>query len=223
MPWIWRAEFLGAFDDADRALLDAGWHLVQVDVPDRYGDPVSMAAWWSAYRTLVDEFGFHPRPGLIALSRGGLYAIAWASDHPECVSAIYLDNAVCDLRSWPGGRPHGYGRGTGAPEQWQEMLNVFGFGPDDSDALAAASPISKLAPLATARIPLLVVYGDSDQVVPAEENSEVLVSRYAALGGPSTSIIRPGADHHPHSIDDAHGGPTVVSEFFESARRNHTS
>jgi pimeloyl-ACP methyl ester carboxylesterase len=104
LPWVWRAEFLGAFDGADRSMLDAGWHLVSVEVPDRYGDPVAMAAWWSAYRTLVDELGFDPRPGLIALSRGGLYAISWASEHPDCVSGIYLDNAVCDLRSWPGGR-----------------------------------------------------------------------------------------------------------------------
>lgn len=30
---------------------------------------------------------------------GGLYAISWASGHPERVCGIYLDNAVCDLRA----------------------------------------------------------------------------------------------------------------------------
>ena len=215
LPWVWRAEFLGAFDDADQAMLDAGWHLVYVDVQDRYGDPVAMAAWWSAYRALVHELGFDPRPGLIALSRGGLYAISWASEHPACVCGIYLDNAVCDLRSWPGG----LGRGDGAPAQWRQVLDVYGLGPDDLEAVAAVSPISKLAPLATARIPLLVAYGDADRAVPAEENSKILLSKYADLGGPARTIVRAGADHHPHGIDDTHGGPAVVQKFFEEAHR----
>jgi pimeloyl-ACP methyl ester carboxylesterase len=209
LPWVWRAEFLGAFDEADQAMLDAGWHLVYVEVPDRYGDPVAMAAWWSAYRLLVDELGFDPRPGLIALSRGGLYAISWAAAHPDCVSAIYLDNAVCDLRSWPGG----LGDAQPAPTEWQQMLNVYGLDPADLDGVAAISPISKLAPLAAARIPLLVAYGDADRAVPANENSEPLLANYTNLGGPAEAVIRPGADHHPHGI-----APTTVQAFFEAAR-----
>jgi pimeloyl-ACP methyl ester carboxylesterase len=205
-PWVWRAEFLGAFDEADRAMLDAGWHLVHVEVPDRYGDPVAMAAWWSAYRVLVDELGFDPRPGLIALSRGGLYAISWAAAHPDCVSAIYLDNAVCDLRSWPGG----LGDAKPSPTEWRQMLEVYGLEPADLDAVAAISPISKLAPIAAARIPLLVAYGDADRAVPANENSVPLLANYT---GPSQTVVRPGADHHPHGID-----PATVRSFFEAAR-----
>lgn len=26
-PWVWRTEFFGAFDYADRALFEKGWHL----------------------------------------------------------------------------------------------------------------------------------------------------------------------------------------------------
>jgi len=26
-PWVWRAEFFGAFDTVDRALLAKGWHI----------------------------------------------------------------------------------------------------------------------------------------------------------------------------------------------------
>jgi len=151
---------------------------------------------------------------VIALSRGGLYAVSWASEHPDAVCGIYLDNAVCDLRSWPGG----LGRGAGAPVQWREMLKIYGLAADDLDGVAAVSPISKLGPLAAARIPLLVAYGDADRAVPAEENSEVLLAKYAELGGPAKAIVRAGADHHPHGIDDANGGPAVVREFFEQTR-----
>lgn len=59
------------------------------------------------------------------------------------------------------------------------MLDVYGLGPDDPDAVAAVSPISRLAPLAAARIPLLVASGDADRAVPAEENSEILLAKYA--------------------------------------------
>jgi len=80
--------------------------------------------------------------------------------------------------------------------------------------------MSKLAPLASARIPLLVAYGDADRAVPAEENSEILLSKYAELGAPARTIVRAGADHHPHGIDDVHGGTAVLQEFFEEALRD---
>lgn len=161
----------------------------------------------------ADLVGFDPRPGPIALSQGGLYAISWASEHSDCLCGIYLDNAICDPRSWPGG----LGRADSAPAHWRQMLDVYGLGPDDLDAVVPASPISKLAPLAAARIPLLVAYGDADRAVPSEENSEILLSRYAELGGPALTIVRAGADHHLHGIDDTHGGPAVIQEFFEEA------
>ncbi|NEA30576.1 hypothetical protein [Streptomyces sp. SID13031] len=125
---------------------------------------------------------------------------------PEGVGGIYLDNAVCDLRSWPGG----LGRGKGAPAEWRQLLDIYGLDATDLDGVAAVSPISKLAPLAAARIPLLVAYGDADHAVPADENSEPLLAKYTELGGPSEAVVRPGADHHPHGI-----APALVQAFFE--------
>ena len=37
--YIWRMEFLGAFDYADRELLNRGWHLVYYKVSDQFGAP----------------------------------------------------------------------------------------------------------------------------------------------------------------------------------------
>lgn len=36
-PWVWRAEFFGAFDYADRALLEKGWHIAYMMISDMYG------------------------------------------------------------------------------------------------------------------------------------------------------------------------------------------
>ena len=40
--WIWRAEFLGAFDSVDLDMLSKGYYLAYCAVCDRYGDPVSV-------------------------------------------------------------------------------------------------------------------------------------------------------------------------------------
>ena len=44
--------------------------------------------------------------------------------------------------------------------------------------------------MAEARVPLLHVYGDADEVVPWDENTGVLAVRYRKLGG-SITLMRP--------------------------------
>lgn len=45
------------------------------------------------------------------------------------------------------------------------------------------NPVDRLPVLAAAKIPLIFVVGDADDVVPAAENAEVMEQRYKALGG----------------------------------------
>lgn len=212
-PWLWRGEFFGAYAEADVALVRDGWHLVYVSVPNQFGSPRAMAAWEAAYDVLTREHGLHRKPGLIGLSRGALYCMAWAAAHPDRTLAVDLDNGVCDARSWPGGRVKGLGTGAGSAEEWQNYLRAFGF-PDDTAAIAyKLNPVDHLEPLARARIPLLLLYGDRDGTVPHAENSEVVYRRYLAMGGPVERIVKPGQDHHPHGLPDP--GPIVA--FFNRA------
>jgi len=67
--------------------------------------------------------------------------------------------------------------------------------------------------MAKAKVPILVVYGDADKVVPHKENSVMIFDRYKALGGPAEQIVKPGGDHHPHGLSD----PKPIVEFFERA------
>lgn len=214
-PWAWRGEFFGAFPNADIALVKAGWHLAYIGVPDQFGSPGAMARWEPFHELLVKEHGLNPRPALIGLSRGALYCMAWAAAHPEKTLLVYLDNGVCDFRSWPGGRPKGLGTGKGSLEEWAKLLRAYDF-KDDSEAIASKlAPVDRLEPLAKAKIPILLVYGDSDRVVPHLENSEVVYTRYKALGGPVERIVKPGQDHHPHGLTD----PRPVVDFFEKIRK----
>ncbi len=214
-PWAWRGEFFGAFPNADVELVKRGWHLAYVGVPDLFGSPEAVVRWEKVYDVLVNRHKLSPKPGLIGLSRGALYCMAWAAAHPDKTLAVYLDNGVCDFRSWPGGKPKGLGDGVGSPEEWAKLLKAYGF-KDDQEAIASKlNPVDRLKPLADAKVPILLVYGDSDRTVPHLENSEIVYDRYKALGGPVERVVKPGADHHPHGLTD----PRPVVEFFERAWR----
>ena len=214
-PWAWRGEFFGAFANADIELLKHGWHLAYISVPDQFGSPKAMAKWEKFYDVLTKEYGLSRQPALIGLSRGGLYCGAWAAAHPDETLLVYLDNAVCDFKSWPGGKAKGLGAGPGSLDEWAKLLSAYDF-KDDAAAIAyRGNPVDNLAPLAKAKVPILLVYGDSDHAVPHLENSEVVYERYKALGGPVERIVKPGGDHHPHGLPD----PKPVVEFFEKGWR----
>jgi pimeloyl-ACP methyl ester carboxylesterase len=212
-PWAWRGEFFGAFDNADVELVKAGWHLTYMGVPDLFGAPKAMARWEKFYDALVKDYQLHPKPALIGLSRGALYCLNWAIAHPDRTLLVYLDNGVCDFKSWPGGKPKGLGASPGAPAEWEKLLKAYDFKNDEEAIASKAAPVDNLAPLAKAKVPLLLVYGDSDKAAPPKENSEVVYDRYKALGGPVERIVKEGADHHPHGLKD----PKPITDFFAKA------
>jgi alpha-beta hydrolase superfamily lysophospholipase len=64
--------------------------------------------------------------------------------------------------------------------------------------------------LAEARLPIILVCGDSDKTVPYEENGKILYERYKEMGGTIELILKEGCDHHPHSLED----PTPIVNFI---------
>lgn len=196
-PWLWRGEFFGAFPTVDEALLDQGWHVVYMDCSNTFGSPDTMRRWEDLYKLLIERHRLSRRPVLLGMSRGGLYVYNWAASHPESVGLIYGDAPVCDLKSWPGGK----GKGKGSQQDWELFKRVYGL--TESQALEwKLNPIDILAPIAQARIPVIHVVGDADDIVPYDENTLVLKARYEALGGHVELIVKPGVGHHPHSLAD---------------------
>jgi pimeloyl-ACP methyl ester carboxylesterase len=203
-PWIWRPEFFGHEPQADIALLGKGFHVAYIDVQNLYGAPVSMQAMDQFYDYLTGAFGLSKKPVLEGMSRGGLFAFNWAALHPDRVAGLYVDAPVCDFKSWPGGK----GVGPGSPNDWQNLLKVYGF--TEAQALAYdKNPVDDLAPLAKAHIPIFAVIGAADEVVPVSENIDLVEKRYQALGGKIQVIRKPGGKHHPHSLKD----PTPIVDF----------
>jgi hypothetical protein len=198
-PWLWHGEFFGHKPNPDLALLGRGFHIVYMSVPDMLGSPGAVKHWNALYDELTRHHGFSPKPALVGLSRGGLYCYNWAIANPTRVSCLYGDAPVCDFRSWPGGK----GKGPGSDRDWKLVLERYGFGSEAEAMAYRGNPVDSLAPLATAGVPLLHVYGDADEVVPWDENTGVIAERYRKLGGSITLIAKPGVKHHPHGLDDS--------------------
>jgi pimeloyl-ACP methyl ester carboxylesterase len=198
-PWSWCMEFPDAFTDRCAApkLLAAGFHHAHIVVGNTFGSPDAVKHF-NAFYDVLAAHGLGKKAALIGISRGGLYAYRFAAENPEKVAVIYGDAPVCDFKSWPGGK----GTGKGSKGDWAALIKCYGFA-DEAAALAYPNnPIDRLAPLATAKIALVHVVGDADDVVPPAENTAIIEERYKKLGGTIEVIHKPGIGHHPHGLDD---------------------
>jgi pimeloyl-ACP methyl ester carboxylesterase len=64
-----------------------------------------------------------------------------------------------------------------------------------SGRAAEFNPIDNLAPLAKARVKILHIHGDKDDLVPMAANSTELARAYRDLGGEAEIVVLPGLGH----------------------------
>jgi len=204
-PWIWRTEFFGHEPQGDLALLEKGFYVAYIDVQNMYGAPVALGHMDRFYDHVTKTYGLASKTTLEGFSRGGLFAFNWAAKNPEKVASIYVDAPVCDFKSWPGGK----GTGKGSKGDWAKLLTAYGFKDDEEALKYDGNPIDNLKPLADAKIPVLAVCGDADDLVPLAENMKIIEERYKKLGGEVVMIVKPGVGHHPHSLVD----PAPIVDF----------
>ena len=122
------------------------------------------------------------------------------------MSCLYLDAPVCNFKSWPAG----FGKGKGSPGDWERCKQIHGLASDDAARTSKLSPIEQCEALAKAKVPVISICGDADDVVPMVENSSLLKERCEKLGLPVTLIAKPGLNHHPHSLQD----PAPIVDFI---------
>jgi len=202
-PWVWRARFFDAFPNLDLAMLEEGWLLAHIDVADLYGSEETMRRFDLLYDFLTKEYNFAPKAALEGFSRGGLAVFNWACRNPKKVSCIYADNPVCDFKSWPGG----LGVGPGSPPNWEKCLQAYGL-TEEAATIYDKNPIDTADILVKNDIPVMIVYGDADEVVPIEENALLMLKANSKI----KTICKPGALHHPHCLED----PTPIVRFIQS-------
>ena len=63
-------------------------------------------------------------------------------------------------------------------------------------------PLDHLPTMVKHNIPIILVSGDSDSIVPYDENGKYINDIYIENNCTIKTIIKKGGDHHPHSLLD---------------------
>jgi alpha-beta hydrolase superfamily lysophospholipase len=170
-PWVMYAPTLPSYPDSHEKwmheqFLAAGVAVAGIDAGEAYGSPAGQAACTALYEELTKKRGFAAKACLLGRSRGGLWVSSWAIAHPDKVAGIAGIYPVYDLRTYPG-------VAKAAP--------AYGVTVDEfTAALDRHNPIARAEVLAKARIPVYIIHGDVDTVVPLKQNSAALQDAYNA-------------------------------------------
>ena len=214
--WVWCMEWPTAFQDRTgvKRFLEAGYRWVAFNpaysgwiktvAGNQTEEMVEKRCRWQKY--LVSKLGLSAKCGLIGMSWGGFYSVRYASIHPECVAAVYLDAPLLDFSTLGS-----YKRG-----ECKKLQAFYDFATEDY--VGANDPfqsVNRAEPIAKAKIPLLCLYGGKDGVVPPKDNIERFAPVFEANGGNLTLMKRGTFGHHPHGLDPSEAG--LIVNFFDTA------
>ena len=187
-PWLWYAPTLkGGVSLAGRkmyfdAFMKAGLSVAGFDIGEVRGAPKSSAKFTEFYDAMVKR-GFSPKPILLGQSRGGIMTLGWAFRNPDKLRAWVGIYPVCNLSSYP-------------MKNLPVTLADYGMNEADFRAhLKELNPVDNLQGLLANKVPMFSVHGDSDKVVPFDENTKLLKDRYEAGGGSIKVKVIPGEGH----------------------------
>ena len=198
--WMLKTEYFGAFPSFELEMLSRGWGLAHIANSTRWVNPGDIEAKQPFCDFLQKEFGFAKKCLPVGMSCGGMQGVYFASMFPEYVAALYLDAPVMNRLSCPCGIGLG-SQNSKREKMYLEMVEKTGL--TVSDLLNDRNqPIDHVKNLIEKKIPVFLICGDSDVVVPYEENGAHLARMYRESDVPFFEILKPGCDHHPHGLDD---------------------
>tara|TARA_Y100001934_G_scaffold279901_1_gene385038 strand:+ start:3127 stop:5589 length:2463 start_codon:yes stop_codon:yes gene_type:complete len=196
-PWIFYAPTLPAYPDTHEkwmhsSFVKAGVAVAGIDVGEAYGSPKALKFFDGLYDQLTKKRGFAMKPVLFGRSRGGLWVSSWAVANPKRVAGIIGIYPVYDYTTYPG---------------VQRAAPAYGLTPEELLKRAPElNPISKAHVLANAEIPVVLIHGTDDTVVPIEKNSNEMLRRYEKAG--KRNLIR--------VIEIERQGHNFWPEYFQS-------
>jgi len=171
-PWVFYGPTLLRTPDKSESwmherFLKAGIAVAGIDVGEAYGSPAAFPYFEALYSEMVKR-GYSRKPVLLGRSRGGLWVSSWALEHPDRVAGIAGIYPVYDFTSYPTVKRAAAAYGMTADElsQRQDELN----------------PIRRAKELAAAKVPVFIIHGKDDKVVPLDKNSAELERVYEANG-----------------------------------------
>lgn len=202
--WMYKTEYFDAFPDVSIKMLERGYYVAYMKNKSRWVHPEDTDARARFCEFMSKEFNLNRQCAIIGMSCGGMQGALFCAKHPQYVAAAYLDAPVMNYLSCP------FGLGVGKGENHAEFTKDFGL--DLSQMLNYRNhPIDHKDEMVKSGVPILLVCGDSDTIVPFCENGKVLYDYYIEKGASADIklIIKKG-DHHPHGLSDN----TPIIEFI---------
>jgi predicted esterase len=187
-PWVWYAPTLATYPKQVHAwyverFMAKGISVAGINLGEVRGSPASSAKFTAFYNEMVKR-GYSRKPLLLGQSRGGLMMLAWAMRNPEKLAGLAGIYPVCSLTSWP------------LKNSKDAVLKDYGL---TAEVLLADikkyNPQYNLAGLAEKKVPLFMVHGTKDTLVPYDDNTKLIKESYEALGGPIAVKMIEGKGH----------------------------
>ncbi len=204
--WALKTEYFGAFPALEIALLERGFHVAHIKTKTRWCLDEDTEAQAEFVDFVHREYGLSETCVPVGMSCGGMQGIYLAGKHPEKVSCMYLDAPVVNFLSCP----FGLGKSHLVDRITEEFVQARGLSLRDMLSFRQ-HPQDYIPALLKHKIPIALVSGDSDSLVPFEENGKLLKDAYEKAACPIEVHIKPGADHHPHGLSD----PAPLVWFIE--------
>jgi alpha-beta hydrolase superfamily lysophospholipase len=109
---------------------------------------------------------------------------SWAAENTDKVAGIAGIYPVFDFRTYPG-----VDKASPAYKKTAQELTA---------EIKQHNPIEQVGKLAAAKIPVFLIHGDEDKVVPLKENSAEFLARYDAAGAKElvTLVVPKGQGHN---------------------------
>lgn len=205
--WLFKTEYFGAFPSFEIEMLKRGYHLFYIKNISRWclPDDIDVKARFSEF--IIKEFSLNARCMPVGMSCGGMHAVYFAAKYPEYTAALYLDAPVLNLLSCP------CGVGNASGEMYLEFARDTGM--SVSELINYRNhPIDNVPRLLENHIPVFLVCGDSDNIVPYSENGAVLEKMYNDAGGVCFKVLKEGCGHHPHGPADLEPLIRFTEEYY---------
>ena len=203
--WVLKTEYFGAFPETEIKLVKKGYHLVHIKNKTRWHVWEDTEARAELAEYMHEKLRLSKKCVIVGMSCGGMQGIYFGAKYPQYVSCMWIDAPVVNLLSCP------FGLGKPLSSDMREEF-IKAKGMNVSEMLAYREhPLDYIPKLVENNIPVFLVAGDSDTVVPYDENGIYVDRAYRAAGRTIETVIKPGCDHHPHGLTD----DTPILEFIE--------
>ena len=190
-----KTEYFGAFPELEIMMLKKGYNIAHVENDTRWCLDSDTERQGKFCKFLIKEYGFSKKCVPVGMSCGGMQAVFFAAKYPEYTAALYLDAPVINFLSCPAclGKSKIKSMNEFEHDRKMNLIELLSF---------RNHPLDRFSDLAEHKIPIILVSGDSDTIVPFDENGQLLYDFYKENGGVIELHIKKGGDHHPHGLDD---------------------